>query len=281
MSLLTIFIILIIITGVAVAGYFALTYEAPPTVNYVEMNDTVRVDYIGMFEDGRVFDTSILSVAIDNATYPKSISYSFRPGSYEPLEFIMGEGQVIQGFNEGVVGMREGQSKSITVPPEKGYGLSDQSLIRVRQLIEEYPVKEYLNTSQFGQKFHVTPPVEGQVIKDPLWGWDVSVFDVTGDMVTAIHQPELGLIESTFIKWDAKVIYIDSGANGGDGIIKVQHLLQESDENKIKSSDYLGEFILTDVNLEDGTFTVDYNREVVGKTLIFNVKVVEIIKPML
>jgi peptidylprolyl isomerase len=63
--------------------------------------DTVRVHYTGTLEDGSVFDSS---------------------QNRDPLQFTIGEGQVIPGFEEAVTGMEPGQSKSATIPPEQAYG---------------------------------------------------------------------------------------------------------------------------------------------------------------
>lgn len=278
LSLLTIFVILLIIGGVVAAGYFFITYEAPEVVKSTANGDTVKVDYTGMFEDGRVFDTSRLDIARDNATYPKSLSFKFRTTGYTPLEFTVGAGQMIAGFDEGVLGMKKGDQKSITVLPEKGYGSPDPSLIEVRQLIEELPVKEEMNVSQFGDRFNRVAE-EGKTEMDPFWKWDVYVLHITGDLVTIQHQPEVGMVISPYTVWSSMVIYIDSGANEGKGVIKVEHLLEKSDENNIKSTEERGDFIITEVNLEEGTYTVDFNREVVGQTLIFHITMVEIIKP--
>ena len=63
--------------------------------------DTVKVQYTGKLEDGTVFDTS---------------------GDREPLEFTIGGGQVIPGFEQAVVGMEPGETKTTTIPPEEAYG---------------------------------------------------------------------------------------------------------------------------------------------------------------
>ncbi len=63
--------------------------------------DTVKVHYTGRLEDGTVFDTS---------------------RERAPLEFTIGEGQVIPGFEQAVVGMEPGDTKTTTVPPEQAYG---------------------------------------------------------------------------------------------------------------------------------------------------------------
>lgn len=65
---------------------------------------TVTIDYVGKFVDGSVFDSST-------------------GGS--PLTFILGQKQVIDGLDQGIVGMKVGGKRIITVPPELGYGYQD------------------------------------------------------------------------------------------------------------------------------------------------------------
>ncbi|MFH0714781.1 MAG: FKBP-type peptidyl-prolyl cis-trans isomerase [Candidatus Diapherotrites archaeon] len=67
----------------------------------VENGDTVSVQYIGKFTDGTVFDQST-------------------PGN--DLNFKVGEHKVIAGFENGVLGMKEGETKTVTIPPEQAYG---------------------------------------------------------------------------------------------------------------------------------------------------------------
>jgi peptidylprolyl isomerase/FKBP-type peptidyl-prolyl cis-trans isomerase FkpA len=66
---------------------------------------TVSVEYTGKFTDGRVFDSSI----------PRGT----------PFSFVLGAGQVILGWERGIVGMKVGGSRTLTVPPELGYGPQD------------------------------------------------------------------------------------------------------------------------------------------------------------
>jgi peptidylprolyl isomerase len=74
----------------------------------VKNGDKVKVHYIGRFEDGKVFDSSI---------------------DQEPLDVEVGGAQVIQGFEDGLVGMQEGEKKTISVSPEEGYGQRDPALL--------------------------------------------------------------------------------------------------------------------------------------------------------
>ena len=63
--------------------------------------DKVKIHYTGKLDDGSVFDSS------EGST---------------PLEFTLGEGQVIPGFEQGVVGMEPGDSKTLNIPVDQAYG---------------------------------------------------------------------------------------------------------------------------------------------------------------
>ncbi len=89
----------------------------------VEKGDKVSVMYLGTLENGEVFDTNIIEEAKTAGIYQ-----SARP--YTALEFEVGAGQMIKGFDEGVIGMKEGETKTITIPPEQAYGQPQQDLIR-------------------------------------------------------------------------------------------------------------------------------------------------------
>lgn len=73
-----------------------------------KQGDKVKVHYSGSLQDGTVFDTS-----------------QGRP----PLEFTIGEGEVIPGFEAAVVGMEPGDSKTVTVEPPEGYGERSRDLM--------------------------------------------------------------------------------------------------------------------------------------------------------
>jgi len=93
------------------------------TILTVQNNDTVSVNYVGSLQNGQVFDTSIQSEA-QKAGLPA------RP-SYSPLEFKVGAGQVIKGFNDGVIGMKIGDEKIVTIPAAQAYGEVKQENIAV------------------------------------------------------------------------------------------------------------------------------------------------------
>jgi FKBP-type peptidyl-prolyl cis-trans isomerase 2 len=95
--------------------------------------DKVKIHYTGKFEDGQVFDSSV---------------------DREPLEFTLGQGQVIPGFEKGVVGMEEGEKKEITVAPEEGYGPRyDQNVIEVKKSVFPDDI-----TPEVGRQLQVQAP---------------------------------------------------------------------------------------------------------------------------
>ena len=75
-----------------------------------QLGDTVKVHYTGKLEDGTVFDSS---------------------AERDPLEFSLGEGRVIAGFEEAVVGMSPGDSKSASISADRAYGPYRQEMVMV------------------------------------------------------------------------------------------------------------------------------------------------------
>lgn len=73
-----------------------------------EHGNTVKIHYTGTLDNGSVFDTS---------------------AGREPLEFTLGGGQVIAGFDEAVAGMAVGEKKNVTVPVDKAYGPRNEELV--------------------------------------------------------------------------------------------------------------------------------------------------------
>ncbi len=74
----------------------------------VKQGDTVKVHYHGKLTDGTTFDSS---------------------EGREPLEFEVGSGQVIKGFDDGVSGMEVGQKKTIQIPVNDAYGPKDENMV--------------------------------------------------------------------------------------------------------------------------------------------------------
>jgi len=241
-----------------------------------QSGDQVKVDYIGRFEDGFVFDTSLASVAEDNASYAKAFSFGWR-NSWQPLSFTIGAVPlaVIQGFDVGVQGLAVGDAKTIVVAPNLGYGPSDPTKILVKPLLEPVPVRVTMNESAFTNTYK-TQPVSGANVTDPFWGWPAYV-SVSGSIVTVTNSPVPGQMVHPY-GWDARVDSVDDSADNGIGRIVVHHLLDASAVDRVgqKTSSGTVVFVVTAVDLAAGTYTVNYNNPVKGRNLVFEVTMVAI-----
>lgn len=71
--------------------------------------DTVKIHYTGTLDDGQQFDSS---------------------AGRDPLQFTLGSGQVIPGFDKAVEGMAVGDSKTVNIPPEDAYGPRHDEMIQ-------------------------------------------------------------------------------------------------------------------------------------------------------
>ncbi|MEM2918111.1 MAG: FKBP-type peptidyl-prolyl cis-trans isomerase [Candidatus Altiarchaeota archaeon] len=126
-------LVVVLLIGVGIGYYISkLKFEtevpgekttiAATTTTYSALGEVatvgkvVTIDYLGKFENGTVFDTSIEEEAKKAGVYI--------PGRrYQPFTFALGKGQVIQGFEDGILGMRAGEEKEFSVPPSKGYSI--------------------------------------------------------------------------------------------------------------------------------------------------------------
>ena len=77
-----------------------------------ETDNTVKVHYTGTLNNGTVFDTSV---------------------GREPLEFTIGQGQLISGFEEAVLGMKVGESKTVNIPAAQAYGQYRDDLVFIME----------------------------------------------------------------------------------------------------------------------------------------------------
>jgi peptidylprolyl isomerase len=114
--------------------------------------DTVKVHYTGTLEDGTVFDSS---------------------ADRNPLQFTVGEGQVIPGFEDGVIGMNPDESKSIKIPSDKAYGPYRDELVIT------------LGRDQFPKDLNFKVDQQIQLVReDDNQSFLVLVTDVSESMVT-------------------------------------------------------------------------------------------------
>ncbi len=77
-------------------------------MNPAKIGDTVTVHYTGTLKDGSVFDTS---------------------ENQEPLNFTLGKNEMIPGFENAIIGLSKGESKTFTLTPDEAYGEQDDEMI--------------------------------------------------------------------------------------------------------------------------------------------------------
>lgn len=107
----------------------------------IQKRDFIRVSYTGKNDD-RVFDTTDEEVAKANDIYNEK-------GKYGGDVIIVGAGHTVAGLDEDLVGKEVGYSGSVTIPPEKAFG------IRNPELIETVPITKFEQRPQVGMPVQV------------------------------------------------------------------------------------------------------------------------------
>ncbi|MFN6944964.1 MAG: peptidylprolyl isomerase [Cytophagaceae bacterium] len=136
-------------------------------MSQAKKGDTVKVHYTGKLKDGNVFDSS---------------------ANREPLQFTLGEGKVIPGFEDAVLGMNVGDKETVEIPSEQAYGEKREDMVisvpltEVPQDIKPEVGMQLSVQQQDGQQVPVmiTAVTEEEVKLDanhPLAGEDL-IFDI-------------------------------------------------------------------------------------------------------
>jgi FKBP-type peptidyl-prolyl cis-trans isomerase FkpA len=94
--------------------------EKDGTGAQVEQGNTISVDYTGYVLDGTVFDTSVESRAKESNTFAEG-------REYVPISFPVGQGRVIQGWDEGLQLLKKGSVAKLLIPSPLAYGPSQRS----------------------------------------------------------------------------------------------------------------------------------------------------------
>ncbi|MCH9811780.1 peptidylprolyl isomerase [bacterium] len=119
--------------------------------------DTIHIHYKGTLEDGTVFDSS----------YDR-----------EPLQFKLGDGAVIEGFEKACLDMAIGEKKDVKIPPKQAYGEYSKDLV---QVVERKYFPEDIELS-VGQQFMIGGNEFETMAK---------VTTIDGDKITLDANPEL------------------------------------------------------------------------------------------
>lgn len=254
--------------------------------NTVKIGDNVSVDYT-VIVNGSIIATSVESVAKEN-----NLS---KPGSkYIPLTLTVGKGKVIEGFDEGITGMRIGETKTITIPPEKAFGLKDPKLISTIPIIQiipttiTFPKVVDVSVDEFDSVFGTNHTI-GDTVQTPS-NINMTIQNMTNSTVYLSYNVKVGDestksgLKETIIKIDENNITTKNDAKKND-TIQLQGTAWNSTVIDINSENItLRNNRIPDTNIRtlsgninihfnDTYITVDANKEFAGETMIYNVTI--------
>jgi FKBP-type peptidyl-prolyl cis-trans isomerase 2 len=115
-----------------------------------QQGNTVKVHYTGRLVDGTVFDSS---------------------EGRDPLEFTIGSGMVIKGFDDGVTNMKIGEKKTVEIPVMDAYGLANPEMIMEfpkTQLPEDMPLEVGAMLQMSDQAGNVFPVVLAEIKEETV-----------------------------------------------------------------------------------------------------------------
>jgi len=154
-----------------VAGIIAFYFFNP---FYAKSGDMVAIYYTGSLEDGMIFDTNV------NGT---------------PLVFTIGQGTVIQGLQEAVIGMAPGTTKTVRIPVAKAYGPYDGALVHT---VDRSTLPADMNPV-VGERYSITRRTDNAVAH-------VKILNVTPTTVTWDENHELAGKDLTFTLTLAEIV---------------------------------------------------------------------------
>ncbi|MCI4325797.1 MAG: hypothetical protein L3K00_07980 [Thermoplasmata archaeon] len=300
-------LVVVVLVGAGVGTGYLYYRNLPPSTpsqTVVQIGDNVTVSYIGILgsgpEQGKVFDTSVYTVATNNATWPKALQFGFRggPSTYTLLGVHVGSittanetlnnysfSSVVPGFWQGLVGLPTNVSHAIVVPPSLGYAAYPCSVVLPLQF--QIPVLQTLAGTAFQAAYPGVLATTGTTFTDPHYGWSVQILSANATSVTLENLAQVGDVGHPS-SWGVLVTNVSASANG-TGEITLVNQLSASQAGHVAGTNSPGvscggatstRYIVSSVDPVTGTYTEDYNQEVGGQTLIFIVKVVELFTPV-
>jgi FKBP-type peptidyl-prolyl cis-trans isomerase 2 len=295
--------------AIFVAGCVAPEEKGKPSRKHarelrVQYEDIVTVDYTGRFktDNGQmvVFDTTFESVGTNKSI---SKSLTFDPDKrYGSIDINVGRGDITpnKGFDDELIGMREGETKVFTVYPDKAWGTPVEALIRTIPLEEYVPLYETLTITEFEKHYPDEVQEVGVTLTHYFWNWTIYIEDITEDTITILNDPygkvteadqEPLIVRAYGYSWDTMIVAVSSA----DARITVRHLPTSAIINTVIDSDDLAVYnksfdniadLRTEANQPRATegiieaithgIRINFNHEPVGKILEYEVTVIKI-----
>lgn len=268
-------------------GATAPSVEAPMVEKVVGANNLVSLNYtLTDVTDGKILETTVMSVAQANGLYQTG-------ATYQPFQVMIGTNSVIPGFEKGLLGLKKGEKKVIRVSPEEGYGTG----ARLEQ-IAKYQVAPVFTIKQPRALFQdvVVQTVSKEEVNDEMKAAQVGqvLTGANGAKVTVLATTATGVtvelenVDNPFYK---KTIAVGATVENEATIFKITEVSDTEVSMEVtnkQSPFYNKEFIVgTTLDLPQGgkvsvveigeeTVTIGQEHPMMGKTLEFDVEVVDI-----
>ncbi len=281
-------ILILILAMLIFSGCVSQNQSGQNNTKTVQVGDNVSVDYTGTL-NGKVFDTSIESVAKEN-----NLSSPIR--HYEPIRFVVGKGFMVKGFEEGIIGMKVGESKTLTIPPEKGYGQKNPQLIQTVPIIQNFPIIRNFSktvdvpTNQFDGIFGSGRRI-GENVHIPESNANLTILNISSSYVHVAYNLKVGDEAIGLAPWNETVIKIDDhnittksnakkddivqlkGAVWNTTVIDIGSDNLTLRHNKIPDTQMRAGFGSLNVHFNETHIILDANNKLAGQTLIFEVTI--------
>ncbi|MFH1433197.1 MAG: FKBP-type peptidyl-prolyl cis-trans isomerase [archaeon] len=155
----------------------------------VKKGDTVYLKFTQKLENGTILDTNYEDIA-------KEIGIT--RDKYPPLIFIVGKGMAPPGLENGVLGMKSGEKKTITLAPKDAYGEYKTTLVGTAERIQKQPRNitvlnyESLTSDKFKEVFKKRVAILGDDVSTDAIPWKYTITDIKPDNITVKAKIKVG-----------------------------------------------------------------------------------------
>jgi FKBP-type peptidyl-prolyl cis-trans isomerase 2 len=245
--------IAIIAVIAALAGVFIFTmpgYVRPGGTSgaAVKSGDVVQVLYTGKYENGSVFDSGNITFRANNS-------------------------EVIKGFDETVMGMKTGETKTVTVKPEDAYGYPDPGKVLSIPVTTEFNRTQNITAEAFNMTFGIAPEINSTYRVQGM-AWFVRVMSIRNGTILMANEPNNG---TTFDLKDSLGYVYGTGAIEvkGERIIVRYHPIIGSVLTSVTALGTVNVGRIIGAN--ETSMTIDFNNQLAGKTLTFDITLLNFI----
>ncbi len=227
--------------------------------NVAQKGDLVEISYTASLKTGEIFLTTETSVAEDPAI--KKVDWYEAPAKYASETIVVGSRASIPGLGDAIDGLRAGESKKVSIPPEKAYGLRDNSLIKGYERVKSIETTLKISAAEYVKRFGGFP------VKDKTFPFNLyimaRVVEVGEKTATLELTPKKEKDESEIGTTEIRVV---------DDKIRIELTPKIGAPFRLKGK--TGRIVSSDSD----RVTVDFNSPLAGKAIVLDVKLVSLCK---